>query len=100
MGQILACRYPIKLVWCALTAASSCSFALFFQESDSHLPFRWWVALFAATLAFCVVAWDTIDLLLAYIPVAFISSFVFPLIVVSGTSPRLSCALSVPVASH
>lgn len=83
-ARLLQHRYPIKLAWAFLTAASSCSFPVIVRESDD-IDFKLWVALFGASVAYCLISWSTIELVLAFIDSPYVPLFIFPMVLTSGT---------------
>jgi hypothetical protein len=100
--RIIKRKYPIKLVWTLLTSLSITSFAIIYAQGY-HIEAKNFFALWAAewfvsqtwastgllTSVFLrrVYAWinfNTVAAVIVFLPVAFMSMFVFPWIVTSG----------------
>ncbi|KAJ9093799.1 hypothetical protein QFC19_008176 [Naganishia cerealis] len=81
--NLLKIKYPVKIGWTLIGGLSTASFAYIFAEGW-HMPGKNLIALWALAWVFCLINYSTFAVLIAFVPIAFISCFVLPIVMISN----------------
>lgn len=97
--RLLKINYPIKITWTLVTGLTTAAVAYIFAEGW-HMPGKNFIALWALAWyvrcpldlivaddlyrVYCLICYSTFAFLVAVVPIAFLSSFVFPVVMTSG----------------
>ncbi|CAO1638136.1 unnamed protein product [Sympodiomycopsis kandeliae] len=75
-GKIHALRHTLRIVWPLVATLASVGWTWAFKGSAYSLGGEWFLALWAVTFLYGSTSFNVLDILTAYIPMAFISPFV------------------------
>ncbi|GFZ50306.1 hypothetical protein JCM24511_08062 [Saitozyma sp. JCM 24511] len=86
-------KYPVKVLWTLATSLTITSFPIIFDEGWS-LPANSFFALWATEWVYAWINFNTVGVVLVFLPLPFVPMFIFPWIVTSITASLIPIELS------